>query len=156
MTDATIGIIEEKLKLQWSPVQIAGWLKREGYEKSVSHETIYQYIWEEKRLGGVLYKELRHSGKKYNKRSKGGAGRGCIPGRVDIDERPVIVEEKTRLGDWELDTIIGAGQSGAIVSMVERRTKLTKLAKVHYKTAEAVKEQGDLIKNFLSIRARNQ
>lgn len=140
MTDATIDIIEKKLRLQWSPEQIAGWLKEEGYEKSVSHEAIYQHVWKEKRFGSSLYKELRHSGKKYNKRSKGGAGRGCIPGRVDIDERPDIVEEKTRIGDWELDTIIGAGQSGAIVSMVDRRTKLTKLVKVLRKTAEEVKE----------------
>ena len=50
------------------------------------------------------------------------------------------MEEKTRLGDWELDTIIGAGQSGAIVSMVDRRTKLTKLAKVLRRTAEEIKE----------------
>ena len=105
MTDATIHIIEEKLKLQWSPEQISGWLKRKKYKNYVSYETIYQHIWTEKQLGGLLYKELRHSGKKLGKRSKGGARRGCIPGRVDIDERPKIVEKKLRLGDWELDTI---------------------------------------------------
>lgn len=87
-----------------------------------------------------MYKELRHKGKKYNKRSKGTSGRGCIPGRIDIDERPDIVEEKVRLGDWELDTIIGSGQSGAIVSMVDRASKLTKLAKVSQKTAKEVKD----------------
>ena len=83
----------------------------------------------------MLYKKLRHSGKKYNKRGKGQAGRGCIPDRIDIDERPKIVEEKKRLGDWELDTIIGKEQSGAIVSMVERASKLSKLVKVGRKTA---------------------
>lgn len=136
MTPELISIIEEKLRVQWSPVQISGWLKRLG--KSICHETIYKYIWENKRRGGCLYKELRHHGKKYNKRSKGTAGRGCIPNRIDIDARPSIVEEKTRLGDWELDTIIGTGQSGAIVSMVERTSKLTKLAKIPNKTAEEV------------------
>jgi len=120
---------------------IGGVLKqKKGYTKCVSHETVYKYIWANKQAGGSLYKELRHNGKKYNKRSKGAAGRGCIPGRIDIDERPDIVEEKVRLGDWELDTIIGAGQSGAIVSMVDRTSKLTKLAKVSQKTAEEVKE----------------
>ncbi len=137
MTPELIAQIQEKLKLQWSPVQISGWLKRCG-KNCVSHETIYKYIWKDKQLGGLLYKELRHRGKKYNKRSKGTAGRGCIPGRVDIKERPLIVEEKTRLGDWELDTIIGTGQSGAIVSMVERTSKLTKLVKIPNKTAELV------------------
>ena len=132
-----IVLIEEKLGLQWSPVQISGWLKKH-FEKNVSHETIYKYIWKDKRLGGFLYKEIRHAGKKYNKRSKGTAGRGCIPNRIDIKERPLIVEGKMRLGDWELDTIIGTNQSGAIVSMVERTSKLTKLVKVPRKTSEYV------------------
>jgi len=140
MTSDTISIIEQKLKKQWSPEQIAGWLKKESYLRAVSHETIYKYVWGDKRNGGTLYKEFRHRGRKYNKRHKGRTGRGCIPNRIDIDERPKEVEEKTRLGDWELDTIIGTDQSGAIVSMVERRSKLTKLAIVSKKTAAAVEE----------------
>ncbi len=138
MTNTTISIIKEKLRLQWSPVQISGWMKGKIDMTAVSHETIYQYVWTDKRKGGMLYKELRHSGKKYNKRSKGRARRGCIPDRVDIDERPAIVEEKTRLGDWELDTIIGTGQSGTIVSMVDRASKLTMLVKTSGKTAQEV------------------
>jgi transposase, IS30 family len=90
--------------------------------------------------GGDLYKELRHHGKKYNKRSKKSAGRGCIPNRIDIDQRPLILEKKARLGDWELDTIIGAKHVGAIVSMVERRSKLTKLVKISHKTADNVEK----------------
>ena len=58
------------------------------------------------------------------------------PNRVDIDKRPPIVETKTRLGDWELDTIIGAEHNGVIVSMVERTSKLTKLVKVSHKSAK--------------------
>ncbi len=138
MTSNTISVIEEKLRLQWSPVQIAGWLKRKGETITVSHETIYQHVWADKYKGGTLYKEFRHRGKKYNKSSKKTAGRGCIPNRVDIDERPSIVDEKSRLGDWELDTIIGTGQSGAIVSMVERTSKLTLLVKTLGKTAQEV------------------
>lgn len=136
LTPSMVALIEGKLRLQWSPVQISGWLKKNGYAMAVSHETIYRHIWQDKRNGGSLYRELRHHGKKYNKRSKGTSGRGCIPNRIDIKERPPIVDKKSRLGDWELDTIIGAGQSGAIVSMVDRASKLTKLAKVSRKTAE--------------------
>ena len=139
MNIAMTAIIEEKLSLQWSPEQISGWLKKEDYQEAVSHETIYKYVWEDKKNGGMLYKDLRHSGKKYNKRGSKGAGRGCIPGRTDISERPEVVEEKKRLGDWELDTIIGTEGSGVIVSMVERASKLTKLEKVSRKTAEKVK-----------------
>lgn len=138
MTQPAKNLIEEKLRLQWSPVQISGWLERVFFENAVSHETIYKYIWKNKRHGGVLYKELRHNGKKYNKRSKGTAGRGSIPNRVDIAQRPPIVEEKSRFGDWEIDTIVGTGQSGAIVSMVERTSKYTMLVKVTEKTAQKV------------------
>ena len=140
MNEVMIAIIEEKLGSQWSPEQVSGWLKKQEYQKSVSHETIYKHVWKDKKSGGLLYKELRHSGKKYNKRGGKSAGRGCIPGRIDISERPAIVEKKTRLGDWELDTIIGIEGSGAIVSMVERSSKLTKLEKVSRKTAKEVKD----------------
>ncbi len=131
-------IIEEKLKMEWSPEQISGWMKKKC-TKHVSYETIYKYIWADKKRGGFLYKHLRHRGKKYNKRSKGSAGRGCIPDRIDIKERPSIVEKKVRLGDWELDTIVGSlHTSGAIVSMVDKTAKLTKLVKVKCKTATEV------------------
>lgn len=139
MTPDLIALIEEKIKLQWSPEQVSGWLKKEEIENA-SHEIIYEHIWKDKKCGGVLYKNLRHNGKKYNKRSKGKAGRGCIPNRVDIDLRPAIVEIKSRLGDWELDTIIGANHKGAIVSIVDRASKFTKLIKVSRKTSEEVSE----------------
>lgn len=140
MVPQLMVIIDDKLRLQWSPEQIAGWLKKQDSSKAVSHESIYRYVWKDKRNGGNLYKELRHRGKKYNKRGSGKAGRGCIPGRIDISERPAIVEEKSRLGDWEIDTIIGAEHKGAIVSMVERHSKLTLLAKVPQKTAQEVEK----------------
>jgi IS30 family transposase len=139
MTPTLIAIIEDKLKLQWSPEQVSGWLKRQS-NQSVSHETIYKHIWADKERGGCLYKHLRHHGKKYNKRGSGKAGRGCIPGRIDIAERPAIVETKERLGDWEIDTIIGAEHRGAVVSMVERHSKFTLLAKISRKTAEEVED----------------
>jgi transposase, IS30 family len=140
MTPELITTIDVKLRLQWSPDQISGWLKRQDNQGTVSHESIYKHVWKDKTQGGNLYKELRHNGKKYNKRRSGKAGRGCIPGRIDISERPAIVEEKSRLGDWELDTIIGREHKGAIVSMVERHSKLTRLAHVKQKTAQEVKE----------------
>jgi len=128
-------MIEERILEGWSPEQIAGRFKLAG--NSISHETIYRHIWKDKSSGGSLYKHLRHSGKKYNKRSSVAAGRGHIPNRVDIDERPKIVEQKTRIGDWEGDTIIGAKHQGAIVSLVDRCSKFTVLKKIDRKTAKA-------------------
>lgn len=138
LTPPLIAIIEEKiLKEEWSPEQIAGRLEKEGIA-NISYETIYQHIWKDKRTGGTLHKHLRHNGKKYNKRSSGKAGRGCIPNRVGIDERPPIVEEKARIGDWEGDTIIGANHRGAIVSYVDRCSKFTVLKILENRTAELV------------------
>lgn len=134
-----VALITSKLALQWSPQQISGWLARHGHQ-TISHERIYQHIWQDKRTGGTLYKNLRHGGKKYNKRGASTAGRGCIPHRVDIDERPDIVEQKERVGDWELDTIIGANHQGAIVSMVDRASKITRLIRRESKHAAGVTE----------------
>lgn len=128
--------IIKRLGLYHSPVQISGALKAKGIR--VSHETIYSFIWESKKEGNNLYKFLRHSGKKYNKRSGVNAGRGLIPNRVDISERLKIVDTKSRLGDWEGDTIIGANHKGAIVSLVERKTKFALFKLVPDKTKESV------------------
>ena len=116
MTQNTLKRITDCLAQEWSPEQISGRLRSEGIV--VSHETIYQYIWRDKRQGGNLYQHLRHHGKKYNKRSGKTAGRGCIPNRVDIEKRPAIVEQKSRIGDWEGDLIIGAKHQGGATGMV--------------------------------------
>jgi len=129
-------LILEGLKQQWSPQQIAGRLRNQGVQ--ISHESIYRYVWRDKYSGGALYKHLRHAGKKYNKRAGKTSGRGLIPGRVDIDERPKIVENKERLGDWEADTVIGAAHQGALVTLVDRHSKLVCIKKVPSTTKKAV------------------
>ena len=83
---------------------------------------------------------LRQQGKKRNKRKSKNAGRGLIPNRIDIADRPKIVDEKQRIGDWELDSIIGAKHIGAITSMVERKSKLIRLALLKSSTSEATSE----------------
>jgi IS30 family transposase len=140
MTPTLIEKIDDAIIAeQWSPEQISGRFALESGEK-VSHESIYQHIWRDKKSGGKLFKNLRQRGKKRNKRSGKNAGRGCIPNRIDIAQRPQIVEQKERLGDWELDSIIGAKHVGAITSMVDRVSKLTRLALLKGPTAEATCE----------------
>lgn len=139
MTPELIAVIEEKVtQFQWSPEQIAGWLKREHGRQMISHERIYQHIWADKKAGGTLYTHLRRKAKKYMKRINGKTKRGQIIGRVGIENRPPIVETRTRIGDWEADTIVGKAHQGAIVSLVDRKTRYTKLIKVERATAEAV------------------
>ena len=146
MTPELIQEITFMLKeTQPSPVQISGRLKDLG-KATVSHESIYSMIWKDKASGGKLYLHLRHRAKKYNKRGGKTAGRGLIPNRVGIEERPKIVEDKERFGDMELDTIVGANHQGAIVSVVDRASKFTWLKLLRRGTAEAVT---DAINNCL-------
>ncbi len=116
---------------RWSPEQTAGRLALEGL-KRVSHSTIYRRIWRERQPS--LLRCLRHRGKRYKKR--GTAKRHLIPNRTDISERPQIVEEKTRAGDWEADTIVGAKHCGSVITLVERKSAFSKLKAMPVKRAE--------------------
>jgi IS30 family transposase len=137
MTAEMIASIDGMLKLDWSPEQISGALTATD-APSVSHECIYLYIWADKKAGGDLYTHLRRQGKKYEKRRNGKSNRGQIKNKVSIDDRPNIVASKKRIGDWEIDTVIGKGHSGALVTIVERVTKYTLSAQVNSKSAADV------------------
>ena len=143
MKPGLVREIEEKLRQdQWSPEQISGWLKRQG-RAFVSCERIYRHIWKDKSNGGDLWRHLRHSGKKYNRRKGKTSGRGLIPGRVDIAERPAIAAENRRIGDWEGDAIIGRSLKGAILTHVDRTSKYTKLAILPDRSAASVQKACD-------------
>lgn len=136
ITSAQWTQVENLLRQEWSPEQIAGRLALERQAR-ISHERIYQYVYADKARGGRLYRHLRCQ-KQRRKRYGSYSRRGQIPARVTIDQRPPVVERKERFGDWEADTIIGQHHTGAIVSVVERKSKLTRLAKVARNTAEEV------------------
>ena len=114
-------LVDEKIKMDWSPDQITSWCKRKGIDM-VSHERIYQYIWEDKRNGGSLYKHLRTGQRKYKKRYGSKFSRGQIPDKVSIDQRPEIVNKKSRIGDFECDLIVGKNHKGALLTIVDRRS----------------------------------
>ena len=137
MTADLIALIEPMIREKHSPEQISGWLK-ENHPVSVSHETIYLHIWADKKAGGDLYTFLRRRGKAYQPRGKKLAGRGCIKNRVGIEHRPAEVDAKERVGDWEIDLVIGHGHSGALVTIVERFTKFTVSKRVNDKSAASV------------------
>lgn len=134
LTPAMRKRIIKLLKKGFSPEQIVGRSRLEGIAM-VSHETIYRWIWEDKRRGGKLHKYLRRQGRRYAKRGSKNAGRGFIPGRVDIDERPEIVELKERFGDLEIDTIIGKNHKGAILTINDRATSRVWIRKLSGKEA---------------------
>lgn len=153
MTPKNIELIKRLLEdTQPSPVQLSGDLK-DNYAVNISHETIYKFIWNDQKSGGDLYKNLRRRAKKYNKRSSKTGGRGLIPNRVDIDQRPIIVEKKERFGDFELDTIVGANHKGAIVTIVDRASKYAYLTLVPQATAENIRAVMSQRLNLLSQKS---
>ena len=137
ITDKVEKYIRTKLKEHWSPEQIAGRMQYEGLG-TISHETIYQFIYRNKANKGRLYKYLRHKNKKYHKRSNTYQRRGTIVGRTMIDKRPKIVEKKRRIGDLEIDTVIGKDHIGALVTVVDRKSKFALIRKVASKHADVV------------------
>lgn len=139
-TTSMENYIVEKLTLyQWSPEQIVGRAKLEGVDM-VSHERIYQYIWDDKRNGGNLYKHLRTGQKKYRKRYGSKSSRGQIPDKVSIEQRPDIVDNKERVGDFESDLIIGKNHKGAVLTIVDRHSSFLLMADVGSKEKQAVKK----------------
>ncbi len=133
ITPAIIAKVEAQIRLDWSPEQVSGRLLKEN-NILISHETIYQHILTDKAAGGDLYKHLRCQ-KKNRKRygTKSDDKRGQIKDRVSIDKRPQVVEDKSRKGDWEGDLVIGKNHKRALVTLVDRKTKKTKIAIVDSK-----------------------
>jgi IS30 family transposase len=130
--EATWTFAQERLLEQWSPEQISG-------HAEISPETVYQRIYADKRAGGSLWKNLRcqkQRRKRYGKVDR----RGTIPNRLSIEDRPAIVETRSRIGDWEADTVIGRNHRQAIVSLVERKSGFTLIRKVERKTSLAVSQ----------------
>ena len=140
LTPAIWAIVRALLLLQWSPEQIAGRLARSGVVR-ISFSWLYKKIHQDRAAGGKLYIFLRQRGRKRRRQpAPGTAGRGCLPARTDISERPAIVDDKRRVGDWEGDTIIGKGHQGAAVTLVDRVSKYLCLQPVARKTAALVGE----------------
>ena len=129
-----------KLAEDFSPEQIVGRAKHDVID-CVSIETIYQYIYADKRNKGTLYLHLRRKGRRYRKRGNQKDTRGVIKNRVSISERPAEVANQTRLGDLEIDTVIGKNHKGAIVSINERVSGYLWIGKLNGKYAEPLKEK---------------
>lgn len=136
---------QARLREQHSPEQIAAHLP-------VSHETLYQRIYADKRAGGDLWRHLRCQKQRRKRYASGQQRRGRIPNRRAIAERPVLVESRRRVGHWEGDTIIGKGRRQAIVSLVERKSGFCLLAHVPHKTSEAVSQS--IIRLLEPLKAR--
>lgn len=128
LTDSILSFVNNCItKEQFSPEQIVGYARKLNIPM-VCHETIYKYIREDKIKGGDLYRHLRHK-LKHRKRPVGGKHIN-IKDKVSIEQRPEIINNRSRFGDWEIDTIIGKNNRGAILTIVERKTKMLIMKKL--------------------------
>lgn len=148
LTPAMWAHVERLLRRDWSPEQIAGRLQRE-HRFRISHEWIYQHILQDKRSGGNLYRHLRCQ-KIYRKRYGHYDRRGKLPPGRSIAERPAVVEQRRRLGDWEVDTMSGQGRLGGLLTVCERKSRFTLLARLPRRSAALTEQQ--LYRLLLPVR----
>lgn len=130
----TVDFVEFALGWKWSPEQISAVAAVIGL--TVSHEWIYRYVAADKARGGEFYTHLRQGKRRYRKGY--GQKRGRIPDAVSIELRPAIVDERSRLGDWEADLVLGKQGTGAIVTLAERKSRIYLTKKVFSKDAVEV------------------
>lgn len=129
-----IDFIELLLSIDWSPEQISNVLTHAGAK--VSHEWIYRYVARNKRQGGKLFRHLRQGHKRYRRGKKEKAP--AIKNAISIEERPEIVDNRERIGDWEIDTVLGKHGTGAMVTILERKTRFYLTKKAPSKSAKDV------------------
>jgi IS30 family transposase len=137
-TAADWAQVHARLREKWSPEQVSGRLRR-ARQLQISHETIYRHIWADKRAGGTLHTNLRGARKRYRKRYGYYDWRGRLAGKRMIAERPAVVEARSRIGDWEADTVLGAtSDTHCLLSLVERKTGYLVLGKLRARTTAEV------------------
>ena len=154
------GLVEFLISLDWSPEQVAGWLRLHDV-LSISHETIYLRVWHDQRCGGDLWTHMRQATKKRRKRNGSHDSRGRVAGKRHISERPPDVEGRETIGHWEIDTIMGNehGRHSAL-TVVERKTGFLQMGKLaRHCAADATARTIELVERqperFRSITADN-
>ena len=157
LTEASVELVERYLKKDFSPEQIAATLRLK-YAINLSHVSLYRYIHHDRLEGGILYTHLRHKGKR--RTQYGSRRKNRIPNRVSISQRPAVVEQKERIGDFEIDTIIGKGKRGAIVTMVDRASLYVQLSlpvskRAHIVAHETVRKLAPYKKHLHTITSDN-
>lgn len=134
-TEKDISLVIKYLKMKWSPMQISWSLYYSG-ELSISHETIYQHIWIDRADGGDLYTHLRQSQKLRRKRYRRYDSRGVLANKRSIKDRPKYIDKKKRIGDFEIDTVMGSGDQHCIATVIERKTGYSYIGKLKNRTKE--------------------
>ena len=136
-TEEELGKVEELLMEKWSPEQISNTLRKRRV-LSISHETIYRYVWRDRRTGGELYKHLRQALKRRRKRHGSNDSRGVLAGKRPIEARPLSAKNRSRLGHLEIDTVMGTGSKHCIMTLVDRKSGFLFIQKLRRRTSDEV------------------
>jgi IS30 family transposase len=146
-------LVESWLREDFSPEQVSGWLRRFRL-LSISHETIYRYVWMNKRRGGMLHRHLRGAQKKRRKRYGRYDSRGRLAGKKSISERPPGAENRSRVGHLEGDTVLGTDKH-CLLTLVDRKTGFTIIGKLTARTVEATNRRAIELINNAARRIRS-
>ena len=158
ISDGVWKEVEKWLREDFSPEQVSGYLKRMG-KMSISHESIYKYVWRDKEMGGDLWTHLRGSRKQRRKRYRSYDSRGRLAGKRMIGDRPKVVERRKQLDHWEIDTVMSSGRE-CILTMVERKSGFTQIGVLEDRTVLAtnrrmLKLMGKELNRYRTITADN-
>jgi IS30 family transposase len=132
-------LVEQKLRLSWSPEQISGRLRAEG-GPSVTHETIYQHVLRDTKACGFLRYCLRFAGYKHHRFKKSKCAERTRLRKNWLDQRPRGANDRSELGHWERDCVLGTRGSSALLTIVDRRSRLTLVSRVKRVNTDEVAE----------------
>jgi len=127
-------LVEKLLSRQWSPDQVSKVLKIEGV-LSISVPTIYRRVKKDRKRGGSIFRNLRIYPKRRRKRYRSKDYRGRLKGKRLIEDRPQGAQDRSEFGHWEGDTVMGGNPFECVLTLVERKTGLARLAKIRHRTA---------------------
>jgi IS30 family transposase len=138
-SERDFALVRKLLRQEYSPEQIVGHIRRfRLMKRRLSHETIYQYIWRDKALGGRLWRHLRQASKRRRKRYNAYDSRGRLANKRLISERPKIVETRRTREHLEIDTVMGTGSKDCIVTIVERKSGYVIIGKLKDRTTRSL------------------
>ena len=137
--DAVRSYVIEKLKLRWSPEQISGRIKYDMVNESISHEAIYQFIYHQIHRNGYGYVKPEHEDlrsclrRSHKRRQRQGMRKSHKVSRfkgVSIEKRPAVVTHRSRIGDWETDTVESCWHKAGVNTLLERKSGLYFITKL--------------------------
>jgi len=137
MIPPMIEAVVRKLKLKWSPEQISNRFKSAGLP-SVSSESIYRYVKTDQESGGELWRNLRRSNRRRKRRFPSEDKRGRIKNAVSINKRHIGADNRSRVGHWERDSMLGCHRKGGLLVITDRKSRFNKLGLLQEKKSKKV------------------